>query len=107
VIFLRAFGLAASVNDLLLLLVLTLAAGSLPIKIPGAGTVATTAALAVAGIHGPGVAGFVLVSRVVFSSETAVLALALLGWWNVRRSHQCDHGGAQALLLLRTASTPR
>jgi membrane protein YdbS with pleckstrin-like domain len=82
-LFLHAFDLGASFNALLLLLVLTLASGSLPIKIPGAGTLATTAVLGVAGIHGAGVAGYVLVSRVVLSSETAFLALALLVWWSI------------------------
>jgi hypothetical protein len=83
VLFLRAFALTTSVNDLLLVLVLTLAAGSLPIKFPGIGTVAATEVLRVAGIHGPGLGGYVLMSRVVFSSETAVLAAALLGWWGL------------------------
>jgi hypothetical protein len=82
-LFLHAFGLGTSVNDLLLLLVLTLASGSLPIKIPGAGTLATTELLRVAGVHGVGVPGYVLVSRVVFSSETAFLALALMVWWSI------------------------
>jgi NO-binding membrane sensor protein with MHYT domain len=82
-LFLHAFELGASLNSLLLVLVLTLASGSLPIKIPGAGTLATTAVLAVAGMHGTGLAGYVLVSRVVFSSETAFLALALMVWWSI------------------------
>jgi uncharacterized protein (TIRG00374 family) len=82
-LFLNAFGLTASVNDLLFVLVVTLAAGSIPLKIPGAGTITTTGAMGVAAIHGTGLAGYVLISRVVFSSETAVLALALLGWWGV------------------------
>jgi hypothetical protein len=82
VLFLSAFGLTTSVPNLVLILVLTLAAGSLPIKIPGSGTVATTAVLQVAGIHGAGVAGFVLMSRVVLSSETTVLACASLAWWS-------------------------
>jgi hypothetical protein len=82
VLFLSAFGLTTSVPNMILILVLTLAAGSLPIKIPGSGTVATTAVLQVGGIHGAGVAGFVLMSRVVLSSETTVLACASLAWWS-------------------------
>jgi hypothetical protein len=82
-LFLQAFGLGTSVKQLLLLLVLTLASGSLPIKIPGAGTLATTELMRVAGIHGAGVAGYVLVSRIVLSSETPFLALALLVWWSI------------------------
>jgi uncharacterized protein (TIRG00374 family) len=82
VLFLSAFGLTTSGDDVLLILVLTLAAGSLPIKIPGSGTVAAAAALQVTGIHGAGVAGFVLMSRAVLSSETTLLACASLSWWS-------------------------
>lgn len=85
-IFLRAFGLSTSVNDLFLLLVLTLTSGSIPVKIPGFGTLTTAAVLPVAGIHGPGLAGYVLISRVVFSSETVALAAVVLSWWTVTRN---------------------
>jgi hypothetical protein len=81
VLFLSAFSLTTSLGGVLLILVLTLAAGSLPIKIPGSGTVATAAVLQVAGIHGAHVAGFVLMSRVVLSSETTLLACGTLAWW--------------------------
>lgn len=104
-LFLRAFGLSASVNQLLLLLVLTLASGSLPIKIPGAGTLATTELMRVAGIHGAGVAGYVLVSRVVFSSETPFLALALLVWWSI--TGQWRHIGVHSMgAVLRGQKRP-
>jgi uncharacterized protein (TIRG00374 family) len=77
---LRAFGIAASPQSLLILVVLTLAAGSIPVKLPGSGTVTAAAVMPMAGIHGAGVAGYLLVSRAIFSSQTTVLALLLLGW---------------------------
>lgn len=81
-LFLRAFGLGTSINDVLLVFVLITAAGTIPINLPGAGTVAAAAALQAVGIHGAGVAGYVLISRLVLFGETGVLALALLGWWS-------------------------
>jgi hypothetical protein len=78
---LRAFGLGVSINGLLLISVLLITAGTLPVNVPGAGTVATAAALRAAGIHGAGVAGYVLISRLVFAGWAAVPALALVGWW--------------------------
>jgi hypothetical protein len=98
ILFLRAFALTMSVNDLFLVLVLTLAAGSIPIKFPGVGTVAATVVLRITRIHGPGLGGYVLMSRVVFSSETAVLAVALLGWWSL--SGRCRCSGVGNLLRL-------
>jgi hypothetical protein len=82
-LFLSAFGLSISPGKVLLILVLTLAAGNLPINIPGSGTVSTAAALQIAGIHGAGVAGFVLLSRVVLSSEVTLMACGTLAWWSV------------------------
>jgi hypothetical protein len=81
VLFLSAFGLTTSASNVLLILVLTLVAGSLPIKFPGSGTLATAAVLQVTSVHGPGVVGFVLMSRAVLSSETTLLACVTLVWW--------------------------
>jgi uncharacterized protein (TIRG00374 family) len=83
VLFLTAFGLTTSTSNVLLILVLTLVAGNLPINLPGSGTVATAAVLQVAGIHGAGVAGFVMMSRAVPSSESILLACGGLAWWGV------------------------
>ncbi len=83
VLFLHAFNLQGSPRALVLIVVLTLTAGSVPIKFPGSGTITAAAILTLAGLHGGGSAGYVLVSRTVFSSETTVLALLLLGWWGI------------------------
>lgn len=81
VLILSAFGLSTSPGAVLLILVLTLAAGNLPLNLPGSGTVSATVALEVAGIHGAGAAGFVLVSRVLPSSEVMLMACSTLAWW--------------------------
>jgi hypothetical protein len=83
VLFLSAFGLSTSPGTVLLILVLTLAAGNLPLNLPGSGTLSTAAALQVVGIHGAGVAGFVLMSRVVPSGEVTLMACSTLVWWGV------------------------
>jgi uncharacterized membrane protein YbhN (UPF0104 family) len=83
VLFLSAFGLSTSPGKVLLILVLTLAAGNLPFNLPGSGTVSTAAALQIAGIHGAGIAGFVLLSRVVLSGEVTLMACSTLAWWSV------------------------
>jgi hypothetical protein len=101
-LFLHAFSLTASVRDTLLVLVLTLASGSIPIKIPGFGTLAAAAVLPVAGFHGPGLAGYVLVSRAVFSSETTVLAAVVLSWWTITRN-RCFSGMSELFRLSRRA----
>jgi len=80
---LRAFDMSASPQSLVLFVVLNLAAGGVPIKFPGSGTVTAAAALSVSGIHGVGTAGYLLISRAIFSSQTTVLALMLLGWWGL------------------------
>jgi len=92
-------------NDVILILVLTLAAGSIPVKLPGAGTIATTEILRVAGMHGSGLAGYVLASRAVFSSETFLLAVAPLGWWTV--TGHCPSLGLSSVrsLFLRSGAT--
>jgi hypothetical protein len=41
----------------------TLAGGILPVKFPGAGTLTATVVLAVAGLHGPGVSGYLFIMR--------------------------------------------
>lgn len=83
VLFLSAFGLSPNTGEVLLVLVLTLAAGNLPFNLPGSGTVSAAVALLLAGIHGPGVAGFVLLSRVAPSGEVMLLACCTLAWWDV------------------------
>jgi hypothetical protein len=104
-LFLHAFGLTASFNDLFLLLVLNLTSGSIPIKIPGFGTLTAAAALPVAGIHGAGLAGYVLISRVVFSSETVALAAFVLSWWTVTRN-RCFSGLGDMFHLSRGKEAP-
>lgn len=80
-LFLRAFSLHASARDMLLVLVLTMVSGSLPIKLPGFGTLTAVVVLPAAGVHGPGLAAYVLISRAVQTSQTPFLAACLLGWW--------------------------
>lgn len=82
-LFLRAFSLATSVRDMLLILVLTMVSGGIPIKFPGFGTLTAVLVLPAAGVHGPGLAAYVIVSRAVQSSFTPVVAACLLGWWAV------------------------
>ncbi len=94
-LFLIAFGLHLSSASALLLIVLTLAAGSVPIKFPGSGTVTSTAALAISGLHGPGAAGYILVSRAVLSSQATVLALIVLTTWAVLRRRATSPLGAR------------
>ncbi len=96
--FLRACGLTVPFNEVLLVLVLTLVTGSIPLKLPGSGTLATVGVLRIAGIHGAGLGGYIVLSRVVFSSETAVLALLLLSWWGLT-------GQARELRLSRLPPT--
>jgi hypothetical protein len=84
-LFLRAFGLRGSANGLFLILVVMLSAGSVPIKIPAFGTVTAAAVLPVAGIRGPEVGGYLLLSQFLLSSETVALAALVLGWWFLRR----------------------
>jgi hypothetical protein len=81
-LYLFAFGLASSPRTVLLVVLLTLVGGILPVKFPGAGTLTATAVLAVAGLHGPGVSGYLLVSRALLSSQTTFLALLVLAWWS-------------------------
>jgi hypothetical protein len=83
-LFLHAFGLGVSPSGLLLLLVVMLSAGSVPLKIPAFGTISAAAALPLAGIHGPTVGGYLLVSQFMLSSQTAMLALLVVGWWLLR-----------------------
>jgi uncharacterized protein (TIRG00374 family) len=83
-LFLHAFALHDSVSGLLLLLVVTLSAGSLPLKIPAFGTMSAAAALPIAGIHGPVVGGYLLVTQFLLSSQTVFLAVLVLAWWFVR-----------------------
>lgn len=91
VLFLGAFGLGTTAPWATLVLVLTLAAGSIPIKLPGFGTVAATMVLQVARIHGPDAGGYVVLSRVVASSLTPTLAILLLSWWAVTgRAHHLE-----------------
>jgi hypothetical protein len=82
-LFLRAFSLHASARDMLLVLVLTMVSGSLPVKLPGFGTVTAIVVLPAAGVHGPGLAAYVLISRAVQSTQTPFLAACLLGWWTM------------------------
>jgi hypothetical protein len=84
-LFLQAFELESSITHLCLLFILTMAAGSVPIKIPGFGTATTAAFLPVAGIHGAGVAGFILITRLISSAQAPVLAAGVVGWWTVRQ----------------------
>lgn len=84
-LFFQAFELQSSIAHLCLFLTLSMAAGSLPVKIPGFGTAATTAFLPVAGIHGAGVAGFIVITRLISSAQSPLLGAAVLGWWMVRR----------------------
>jgi uncharacterized protein (TIRG00374 family) len=103
-LFLRAFGLPTPFNATLLVLALTLVAGSLPVKIPGSGTIAAMEVLHIAGIHGAAVGGFVLLSRCIFSSQTSVLALEVIGRWGMMGARRgmgpgdlfrlCKHTGA-------------
>lgn len=86
VLFLSAFGLSTAPGNVLLVLVLTLAAGNLPLNLPGSGTVTTAVALQVAGIHGAGAAGFVLVSRAVPSGQVMLMACGTLAWWTLTGS---------------------
>lgn len=83
VLFLSAFGLSTSPGNVALILAVPLAAGNLPVNLPGAGTVSTAAALQIAGVHGAGVAGFLLMYRFVLSSEVTLMALSTLAWWGV------------------------
>jgi hypothetical protein len=87
-VLLRAFALTTTVNNALLILVLMLAGNSIPVKIPGAGTLMLAGMLTLVGVHGPGLAGYVLVSRILSSTETPLMALIIIGWWSVLRSHQ-------------------
>jgi uncharacterized membrane protein YbhN (UPF0104 family) len=80
---LLAFGLHASFNQLCLLMILSSLVGRLPIPIPGAGTWAAAKALAVAGVRGSGVGGYILVMRTISSIETPILALGVLLWWSL------------------------
>jgi hypothetical protein len=83
-LFLRGFALTASSNGLILLLVIMLSAGSIPVKIPAFGTISAAVALPIAGIHGPNVAGYLLTSQFLLSSETTALAILVLGWWFIQ-----------------------
>src|SRR5207302_452821 len=72
------------ISGVLMLLVVALSAGSIPLKIPAFGTITAAAALPVAGIQGPSVGGYLLVSQFLLSSQTVILALMVLGWWLLR-----------------------
>lgn len=91
-LFLRAFELQSSIAHLCLLFILTMAVGSLPIKIPGMGTATTAAFMPVAGIHGAGVLGFILITRLVSSAQAPLLAAGVVAWWVLRK-----HGPVRAL----------
>jgi hypothetical protein len=84
-LFLQAFELESSLTHLCLLFILTMAAGSVPIKIPGFGTATTAAFMPAAGIHGAGVAGFILITRLVASAQAPLLAAGVVLWWAARR----------------------
>jgi hypothetical protein len=84
-LFLQAFELQSSIAHLCLFLTLSMAAGSLPVKIPGFGTATTAAFLPAAGIHGAGVAGFILITRLISSAQAPVLAALVVMWWGLRR----------------------
>jgi len=95
-LFLQAFALSGSTGGLLLLLVVMLSAGSVPLKIPAFSTMSAAAALPVAGISGPAVGGYLLVSQFLLSSQTIMLALLVLGWWLLRRTRPFGAATVQA-----------
>ncbi len=88
---LQAFGLQVSWNQLCLLMIFSSLVGNLSIPIPGAGTWATAKALAVAGVAGSGIGGYILVIRAISSIETPLLALFVLVWWSIPRSPSSIH----------------
>ena len=65
------------------------------------GTISAAAALPLAGIQGPTVGGYLLVSQLLLSSQTVVLALVVLGWWLVRRMRLSGGRAAGGEPLLR------
>jgi uncharacterized protein (TIRG00374 family) len=103
-LFLLAFGLTVSLSQFLLVLVSTLVVGSIPIKIPAAGTVAAVEVLQLTGIHGAGAAGYLLVSRVVFSTETTMLAIVLLAWCLFGKSRSITFTDVLSMTRRRTAT---
>jgi uncharacterized membrane protein YbhN (UPF0104 family) len=88
---LHAFGLQVTWHQLCLLMIFSSLVGNLPIPIPGAGTWATAKALAVAGVAGSGIGGYILVIRAISSTETPLLALCVLAWWSLPWSRTSLH----------------
>jgi uncharacterized protein (TIRG00374 family) len=108
--FLHAFGLGISPGGLILLLVVMLSSGSVPLKIPAFGTISAAAALPLVGIHGAAAGGYLLVSQLMLSSQTAMLALLVVGWWLLRGFQPSTEGGTPWPLLLgasRPALSPQ
>jgi uncharacterized protein (TIRG00374 family) len=82
-LFLHAFSLSADWTQLCWLMILASLVGRLPFPVPGAGVWATTKALKIAAIAGPGIGGYILVLRTISSIETPLLALGVLLWWGI------------------------
>lgn len=85
---LHAFALHTPAINLLVLLVVTQLMGSIPIKIPGSGSVAVAAVLPVLGLHGAGAAAYLLISRAIFANVGLLLAVVVIGWWTARGNRQ-------------------
>lgn len=54
---------------------------SIPLRVPGSGAWTTAKMLWLSGIAGPGSGGYVLLSRLLGSIETPLLALGVVLWW--------------------------
>jgi uncharacterized membrane protein YbhN (UPF0104 family) len=90
---LRAFELDATINQVLIMMVLSGLVGIMPLKVPASGTWATTKLLRVVRLVGPGAGGFVIFSRLISSSESLLLALPVLGWWSMVQGAEAMHLG--------------
>jgi hypothetical protein len=83
---LGAFELGASMHQLALLMLMGGLVGSMPVKLPGADVWATGKLLRLAHVIGPGAGGFVLLSGVIATVESPLLAAGVLLWWALPHS---------------------